>query len=66
MPEFTEPLAETWDLVEQGVISPQDFKAFVFGNPLRFYTEANPRFFEGTEVGRKLASAPTSATTQKK
>ena len=57
VPEFTEPLAETWDLVEQGVISAQDFRAFVFENPVRFYTEANPRFFEGTEVGRKLADA---------
>ena len=36
------------------MISPDDFRAFVFSNPLRFYTEANPRFFEGTEVGRKL------------
>jgi predicted TIM-barrel fold metal-dependent hydrolase len=57
VPEFTEPLAESWDLVEQGVISAADFKALVFDNPHRFYTEANPRFFEGTEVGRKLAAA---------
>ncbi len=56
VPEFTEPLAETWDLVQQGVISAADFRAFVFENPHRFYTEANPRFFEGTEVGRKLAT----------
>ncbi|SFN21355.1 amidohydrolase family protein [Variovorax sp. OV329] len=54
VPEFTEPLAETWDLVEQGVISAQDFRAFVFENPLRFYTEANANFFEGTQVGEKL------------
>lgn len=57
VPEFTEPLAESWDLVEQGVIAAADFKALVFDNPHRFYTEANPRFFEGTEVGRKLAAA---------
>ncbi|MDP9898738.1 amidohydrolase family protein [Variovorax ginsengisoli] len=57
VPEFTEPLAESWDLVEQGVITPADFKALVFDNPHRFYTEANPRFFEGTEVGRKLGQA---------
>ncbi len=54
VPEFTEPLAESWDLVEEGVITAADFKALVFDNPHRFYTEANPRFFEGTEVGRKL------------
>jgi predicted TIM-barrel fold metal-dependent hydrolase len=57
VPEFTEPLAETWDLVEQGVLSAQDFRAFTFGNPLRFYTEANPHFFDGTAVGRQLGLA---------
>ncbi|MFC4273979.1 amidohydrolase family protein [Achromobacter aloeverae] len=57
VPDLTEPLAESWDLVEQGVISAADFKAFVFGNPYRFYTEANPNFFAGTEVERKLTSA---------
>jgi predicted TIM-barrel fold metal-dependent hydrolase len=56
VPEFTEPLAETWDLVEQGVISQQDFRALTFGNPLRFYTEADPHFFDGTQVGEKLKS----------
>ncbi|QII86546.1 amidohydrolase family protein [Bordetella hinzii] len=58
VPDLTEPLAESWDLVEQGVISAEDFKAFVFGNPYRFYTEANPAFFAGTEVERKLNRAP--------
>ncbi|PZQ00192.1 MAG: amidohydrolase [Variovorax paradoxus] len=57
VPEFTEPLAETWDLVEQGLLSAQDFRAFTFGNPLRFYTEANPHFFDGTAVGRQLGLA---------
>lgn len=54
VPDLTEPLAESWDLVEQGVITQADFKAWVFGNPYRFYTEANPDFFAGTNVERKL------------
>jgi hypothetical protein len=33
------------------------FEAFVFGNPYKFYTEANPRFFEGTQVEAKLGHA---------
>ncbi|WP_238891872.1 amidohydrolase family protein [Achromobacter insuavis] len=57
VPDLTAPLAESWDLVEQGVISAQDFKALVFGNPYRFYTEANPAFFQGTAIERKLATA---------
>lgn len=55
VPDLTEPLAESWDLVEQGVISEDDFKALVFGNPYRFYTEANPNFFAGTTIEKKLS-----------
>ena len=58
VPDLTEPLAESWDLVEQGVITAADFKALVFDNPYRFYTEANPQFFKGTAVEKKLPSSP--------
>src|SRR5690606_16344358 len=54
--DFTETLAQSWDLVDQGVLSAVDFKAFVFGNPHRFYTEANPDFFKGTVIEQKLAA----------
>lgn len=54
--DFTETLAQSWDLVDQGVLSAEDFKAFVFGNPHRFYTEANPDFFKGTVIEQKLAA----------
>ena len=64
VPDLTEPLAESWDLVEQGVISEQDFKALVFGNPYRLYTEANPDFFRGTEIERKLAARPAATDTK--
>ncbi len=56
VPDLTEPLAESWDLVEQGVITAANFKSWVFENPYRFYTEANRRFFEGTAVETKLKS----------
>lgn len=61
VPDLTEPLAESWDLVEQGVISAADFKALVFGNPYKLYTEANPAFFSGTQVERKLKRATAQA-----
>lgn len=54
VPDLTETLAESWQLVERGLISESDFKAFVFGNPYKFYAEANPSFFEGTAVEAKL------------
>jgi Amidohydrolase len=54
VPDLRQVLAESRSLVEQGAISESDFKAWVFDNPYRFYTEANPSFFEGTAVGEKL------------
>ena len=54
VPDLTAPLAESWDLVREGVISEADFKAYVFGNPYKFYTQANPDFFKGTAVESKL------------
>lgn len=54
VPDITEPLAETWDLVKEGAISESDFKALVFENPYRFYTANNPDFFKGTAVEEKL------------
>ena len=41
--------------MEQGVITADDFRALVFENPYRFYTEANPEFFAGTAIADKLA-----------
>ncbi|SMC22591.1 Amidohydrolase [Andreprevotia lacus DSM 23236] len=55
VPDLTEALAESWDLVEQQVISEADFKSLVFSNPYKLYTEANADFFKGTAVERKLA-----------
>ncbi len=54
MPDLTETLAESWDLVESGLLTEADFKAFVFDNPYKFYQEANPNFFKGTAIEAKL------------
>lgn len=57
-----ETLAETWDLVEEGVISEKDFKALVYENPYRFYTANNPHFFKGTRVEEKLKARAGAAS----
>lgn len=57
VPDLTETLAQTWDLVEQGVISEKNFKSLVFDNPYRFYTANNPDFFKGTAVEEKIKKA---------
>lgn len=57
VPDLTDALAEAYGLVEEGVISEADFKAYVFTNPYKLYTEANPEFFKGTVVEAKLKAA---------
>jgi predicted TIM-barrel fold metal-dependent hydrolase len=62
VPDMTGILDEAWELVEHELIEEAAFRDFVFGNPVRFYTRLNPRFFAGTrveaEVAKLLASAP--------
>jgi hypothetical protein len=48
VPDMAGILAEAWELVEDGLIGEPDFRDFVFANPVRFYTSANPDFFRGT------------------
>ncbi|HEY9625622.1 MAG TPA: amidohydrolase family protein [Crinalium sp.] len=61
VPDLTLPLAESWELVEDGVISEADFKAYVFSNPYKLYTEANPDFFKGTAIESKINANLSSA-----
>jgi predicted TIM-barrel fold metal-dependent hydrolase len=61
VPEFTDPLADSWGLVEDGVITAEDFKAYVFDNPYKLYTEAKPDFFKGTAVEAKLKARQAAA-----
>lgn len=64
VPDITLPLAESWELVEEGVISEADFKAYVFENPYRLYTEANPDFFKGTAIESKLSNIEAKSNTE--
>jgi hypothetical protein len=57
VPDLTDALAEAYGLVEEGILTEADFKAYVFENPYRLYTEANPEFFKGTAVEAKLNGA---------
>ncbi len=48
VPDMAGILAEAHELVEHELIDEDDFREFVFGNPVRFYTSVNPDFFVGT------------------
>ncbi len=48
--DMSRVLNEAYELVEHGNIELADFKRFVFENPVRFWGETNPGFFDGTIV----------------
>ncbi|WP_446830171.1 amidohydrolase family protein [Candidatus Foliamicus sp.] len=55
VPEMSEILCEAYELVEDGLISEDDFADFVFHNPARLFTKLNPEFFVGTAVENSVA-----------
>jgi predicted TIM-barrel fold metal-dependent hydrolase len=50
VPDMTEPVEESYELVERGVLTEDQFREFVFLNPARLHAGANPHFFRGTVV----------------
>ena len=50
------PLPEAYELVEDGLITDDDFRDFVFANAVRLWGTQNPRFFEGTRVAKEAAA----------
>lgn len=50
LPDMRDAAAEVYELVEKGFMSEEDFRDFVFVNPVRHKTDMNPDFFKGTIV----------------
>jgi hypothetical protein len=48
-------LPEAFELVEDGLITSDDFRDFTFANAVRLWGEVNPGFFRGTAVEREAA-----------
>jgi predicted TIM-barrel fold metal-dependent hydrolase len=48
--DMRDPLGEAHELVEDGVITPDNFRDFAFANAVHLWGTQNPRFFEGTTV----------------
>lgn len=65
VPDMTEVLVEAYEGVEDGIITEEDFRDFVFGNPVRFWTSTNPHFFKGTAIESHVQKflAESNATT---
>jgi hypothetical protein len=62
VPDFRDVLPEAYELVTDGHLSEEDFRAFVFSNPVSLWAGGNPAFFAGTvveaAVDKQLAAAP--------
>jgi len=50
VPDFRGVLPEAWELVENGHLDEEDFRAFTCGNAVELLRATNPDFFAGTAV----------------
>ncbi len=55
VPDMAAVVPEAHELVEHGLITDDDFRAFMFTNAVRFWGEVNPEFFKGTQVEKAAA-----------
>ena len=53
--DMRDPLAEAHELVDEGVITADNFRDFTFANAVHLWGTQNPKFFEGTAVARAAA-----------
>jgi hypothetical protein len=54
--EMTEVLHDAYELVDRGLLTEGDFKAFTFDNAVELHRSMNPEFFTGTVVEASVAS----------
>ena len=55
VPDMREVVEEAYELVEKSLITEEDFRDFVFTNPVSFYASMNPGFFTGTVVDKEVS-----------
>lgn len=48
--DMAEPIAESYEAVEEGRMSAEDYRDFAFGNAVRLHGGMTPGFFDGTVV----------------
>jgi predicted TIM-barrel fold metal-dependent hydrolase len=54
--DMREPLPEAYELVEDGYITQDNFRDFVFTNSVKLWGTQNPDFFKGTRVEKEAAA----------
>lgn len=53
---MSEVLVEAHELVDDGLITLDEFRDFVFTYPAEFWARTNPDFFKGTAVEKQVAA----------
>ncbi|MBV8359419.1 MAG: hypothetical protein JO189_16000, partial [Deltaproteobacteria bacterium] len=66
VPDMRQVLVEAHEMVDDGIITADDFRDFVFTYPVEFWTGLNPDFFKGTAVEGQAAAWLTAETRQEK
>ena len=56
VPVMAKVVTEAYEMVENGMITPEDFRKFTFTNVAEMYTAMNPDFFKGTVVEKDCAA----------
>ena len=57
--DMRDVVEEAYEMVEDGLMTADDFRDFTFANPLRFFTDLNPTFFDGTTIEAAARAART-------
>jgi predicted TIM-barrel fold metal-dependent hydrolase len=55
--EPADVVPECYELLEDGTLTPEQFRAFTFSNAVSLYTRADPDFFEGTTIAGAVRDA---------
>jgi len=58
-------LVEAHELVDDSIITSDDFRDLVFTYPVEFWTGVNPDFFKGTAIERHAAKWLNSSINEK-
>ena len=53
--DLRDAAAEAYESVEDGLMTPEDFRDFVLVNPVKLHCGMNPDFFKGTIVEHEAA-----------
>lgn len=56
VPNMLSPVPEAHELVEDELITADDFRDFTFANAVRLWGTQNPHFFDGTSVAKEAAA----------